>query len=229
MPGTTTLPDDSDEQVGPAAGGARRQGTFVAVAALLVALGAVGGLLAGTRLAPSAATPAEGSADAGFARDMRVHHLQAVEMGVLVREATEDAEVRQLALDIVLTQQQQAGQMHAWLETWGLPQSGPAEPMAWMTGHGDHGAAPDGLMPGMATRDELTALAEADGAEAERIFLGLMIPHHEAGVEMAEAAVDMAEQDVVRDLAGAIVTAQEAELTVLREMLDARGGAPTEG
>lgn len=228
MPAAVTLPHDSEELTGPSSGGARRQGAFVAVAALLVALAAVGGLLAGTRLAPSAATPAEGSADAGFARDMRVHHLQAVEMGVLVREASEDPEVRQLALDIVLTQQQQAGQMHAWLETWNLPQSGPDAPMAWMEGHGDHGAAPDGLMPGMATRAELTALAEADGVEAERIFLGLMIPHHEAGVAMAEAAVDMAEQDVVRDLAGAIVTAQEAELTVLREMLDARGGAPTD-
>ena len=69
--------------------------------------------------------PDAGSADAGFARDMQVHHNQAVEMSMIVRDNTEDETLRSIAYDIALTQQQQAGQMYAWLEEWGLPQSDP--------------------------------------------------------------------------------------------------------
>lgn len=49
-------------------------------------------------LRPSAAAvpaaPAESSADVGFARDMSVHHQQAVEMSFIVRDRTKDEDVR---------------------------------------------------------------------------------------------------------------------------------------
>ena len=63
-------------------------------------------------------------ADAGFARDMQTHHAQAVEMAFLVRDRTDDAEVRTVAYDIITSQQQQAGQMYGWLVQWGLDQTG---------------------------------------------------------------------------------------------------------
>ena len=74
---------------------------------------------------------------------------------------------------------------------------------------------------------ELQALEGASGEEAERIFLQLMIPHHEAGVEMADYAVENAETDQVRSLAESISAAQQSELTVLGDLLDERGGPVT--
>lgn len=205
---------------------AARPGRPLAVAAglLAVAIALVVGLIAGTRLAAAPDHPTSASVDAGFARDMGTHHAQAVQMSVLVRDATVDPELRGVALDVELTQQHQAGQMFAWLEAWGLPQSVDAPAMAWMSDHTGHEAPTGGLMPGMASRAELNQLAAAEGVEAERRYLQLMIPHHEAGVEMAEYAVEHARTDVVRHLAATIVVSQTKELTVLHRLLDARGG-----
>lgn len=187
----------------------------------LVALVAVAaGLAAGLLLASGVlrpATPAEGSAEVGFARDMQAHHAQAVEMALLAYDRTSDDHLRQVALDIVLTQQQQQGQMYGWLAVWGLPQAGTAAPMSWASGH-DHDA-PDGVMPGMATAEDLAALRAAEGVEADRLFVELMIAHHVGGVEMARAALDLAEHPAVRRLAQAVVDSQTAEIAVLEALL----------
>ena len=95
--------------------------------------------------------PGDGSAEAGFARDMMVHHAQAVGMAEIVRDKTESEDVRILATDIALTQQAQIGQMQGWLAVWGLPVAGTEPAMAWM------GHPTEGRMPGMATRWRSTA------------------------------------------------------------------------
>lgn len=200
----------------------RSRVAVVATAVVATAAGVAGGLLlAGSLLGSS--VPAEGSADVGFARDMQAHHAQAVEMALLVRERTDDAELRQVALDIELTQQQQQGQMYGWLQVWGLPHASSAPPMAWADGHG-HGASRGNAgeqdpMPGMATAEQLAELAAADGANAERLFLELMIAHHEGGVAMARSALELAEEPAVRRLAQAVVDSQTAEIAVLRALL----------
>ena len=79
-------------------------------------------------------------------------------------------------------------------------------------------------MPGMATREDLNRLAGASGREAERLYLQLMIPHHQGGVEMAQYAANNGAEQAVQDLAVSIVNAQRAELAVLNDLLDARGG-----
>ncbi|QIK68203.1 DUF305 domain-containing protein [Nocardioides sp. HDW12B] len=212
--------------------GSRRRPFLVAGLIVLVAAALAGALLLGSVLTRPD-TPAADSVDAGFSRDMRAHHSQAVQMSFLVREATDDADVDQLALDILLTQQQQVGQMYSWLEQWGLPQSSSADRMAWMghssdmdMGGGEMSAMPGG-MPGMASNADLQALEGARGERASRIFLQLMIPHHEAGVEMADYAVEHAETEQVRQLAESISVAQQSELTVLNDLLDERGGPVT--
>jgi uncharacterized protein (DUF305 family) len=203
------------------------RGAAVALVVVAVAIGLAAGLLvAGAVLRPAA--PSDTSPEAGFARDMQAHHAQAVEMSVLVRERSQDEEVRILALDILLTQQQQQGQMFGWLETWGLPQAPAGPPMAWAGEQHGHGAgAPDDPgMPGMLTQEELDSLRDADGAEANRVYLSLMIPHHAGGVEMAEAVLDRSDHPAVRRLASSIVTSQQAEIDLLAAMLEERGGAP---
>ena len=188
--------------------------SIVAVLALFTA-----GLL-GYGLADNTASPSDSSPEAGFARDMQTHHAQAVEMAFLVRDRTDDEELRTVAYDIITSQQQQAGQMFGWLVQWGLPQTGSRPPMAWVGG--EHAAAhstADGTMPGMATKAQLDELRRTTGVEAERIFLRLMIAHHQGGVAMADAAVADARTPEVRTLAGAIAAAQTSEIALLQRML----------
>jgi len=191
---------------------------LVALAALLV--GVLGTLWV---VQARSSAPSDFGADAGFARDMQTHHAQAVEMAFLVRDRTDDAEVRTVAFDIITSQQQQAGQMYGWLVQWGLDQTGSRPPMAWVGGeHAAAHAGSDGSMPGMATAAQLAQLQAAMGVQAERIFLRLMIAHHTGGIAMAQAAVADARTPEVRTLAQAIATAQASEVKLLEQMLAAR-------
>lgn len=163
--------------------------------------------------------PGDGSDEAGFARDMMVHHAQAVQMAELVRDKTEDETIRTIAGDIALTQQAQIGQMQGWLSVWRLPITGSEPQMAWM------GHEMDGLMPGMATPEEIDELATASPEEADEIFLRLMIVHHEAAIPMSEAVYDT-DHPEVKQLAEAIATSQESEILMMENMLEAMDSEP---
>ncbi|GGU90627.1 DUF305 domain-containing protein [Streptomyces litmocidini] len=204
----------------------RTQGAAVAavVLALLFAGGAVTVASADRDEEPD--TPVSSSADAGFARDMAVHHQQAVEMSFIVRDRTKDEEVRRLAYDIANTQANQRGMMLGWLDLWGLPknESG-VEPMAWMGMGGMGGTGdPDGaLMPGMATNAQLDELRRADGRAAEVLYLKLMTAHHKGGVHMAEGCVQKCGVEIERNLAQGMVDAQTSEMALMADMLKKRG------
>ncbi|GAA1530392.1 DUF305 domain-containing protein [Streptomyces albidochromogenes] len=217
------------------------------VLALLFAAGAVtvaagnGNERHGGAASAASRTPGEDSADAGFARDMSVHHQQAVEMSFIVRDRTKDEDVRRLAYDIANTQANQRGMMLGWLDLWELPKTSPDEPMAWMAGagtdggghggHGTHGAggaheARDGaLMPGMATRADLAKLREADGEQAEILYLKLMTAHHKGGVTMARGCADRCEVGAQRSLARGMVDAQASEIALMADLLKERGAS----
>ncbi|WP_436775407.1 DUF305 domain-containing protein [Yinghuangia sp. YIM S09857] len=186
--------------------------------------------------------PADTSVEAGFARDMKVHHAQAVAMSFTIRDLTDDESVRMLAYDIAATQQNQIGQMTGWLDLWGLTQTTTRPPMEWMSpagmaAMGGHTMAPGATvpgpaattgpgapqMPGMATKAQLDRLAGLRGVEAEVLFLQLMITHHQAGVAMAQDALDHARSQVVRDLAKGMVAGQNAEIAQMRQWLAERG------
>lgn len=204
----------------------RAKGTVLILVVALVTLGGVIAFrTAATPGTTSSTYPTENSADAGFARDMQVHHAQAVEMSFLIRDRSDDQLIRSMALDIATTQQQQAGQMYAWLELWGLPQTGADPAMTWVGGDTmegmDHSAMSDS-MPGMATEAELAQLRDANGREAEVLWLELMIRHHRAGVEMARAALDLAEHPEVRQLATAVDTSQQSEIDIMQQLLEER-------
>lgn len=213
----------------PATGSGHGRVVLVLVVVAALAVGALVGALLARQPAITAAS--DTSVDAGFARDMAAHHAQAVELAVLARDRSTDEEVRTVALDILLTQQNQIGQMAGWLATWGLPAAASAPPMAWMTG--DHGHATAGsadaatghaAMPGWVAREDMLRLTDATGTEADRLFLQLMIPHHVGGVEMAAYAAERAQRPQVVALAENIVRSQDRELVALQAMLDARGG-----
>jgi uncharacterized protein (DUF305 family) len=194
----------------------------------LVLLGAVLGASLAAWLLRSAA-PGDESAEAGFARDMAVHHAQAVEMSLLIRDTTSDAALRTLAYDIIVTQSTQRGVFMGWLQAWQARQTSTRPPMAWMPRHA-HAVPPAGggvpLMHGMATNEEMQRLREARGAEAEVLFLQLMIRHHEGGMAMARALEGLSRRNEVLGLARSIDSTQRAEIAAMTEMLEMRSARP---
>lgn len=217
----------------PSAG---RRVRLIVAGIVAAALFGAAAFAAGSLSAPVATAPSTTSAEAGFARDMQTHHNQAVEMSLIVRDLTDDPDVRLLAYDIATSQSQQAGQMNGWLTVWNLPQTAPEPSMTWMsrppltgvshagmsemgTGESDH--EPGGEMPGMATAAQLAELKAATGRDAERNYLRLMIAHHEGGVEMADAVLVRSNERVVRSLAASIVKAQSSEIAYMNDLLEA--------
>ncbi|ANP54662.1 uncharacterized protein (DUF305 family) [Streptomyces griseochromogenes] len=192
-----------------------------AAAAVLVAAGAITYAVAEDG-GSDPKTPTAGSADAGFARDMAVHHQQAVEMSYIVRDRTRNEEVRRLAYDIAQTQANQRGMLLGWLDLWELPKVSADPPMTWM-GMGDMASGKDGaLMPGMATNTEMKKLGTLSGKQAEIFYLQLMTDHHKGGIHMAEGCVAKCDVGVEKRLAQGMVDAQQSEIQLMAGMLKER-------
>ncbi|KAF5997640.1 MULTISPECIES: DUF305 domain-containing protein [Streptomyces] len=194
-------------------------------AAVLVAAGAITYAVAESDGSGSSGTkvPSADSADAGFARDMAVHHQQAVEMSYIVRDRTDNVEVRRLAYDIAQTQANQRGMLLGWLDLWELPKVSSDAPMTWM-GMGDMASGKDGaLMPGMATNTEMKKLNTLNGKQAEVFYLQLMTDHHKGGIHMAEGCVAKCTVGVEKKLAQGMVDAQQSEIQLMADMLKERG------
>ncbi|MFF3662190.1 DUF305 domain-containing protein [Streptomyces olivochromogenes] len=194
-------------------------------AAVLVAAGAITYAVAESDGSGSSGTkvPSADSADAGFARDMAVHHQQAVEMSYIVRDRTDNVEVRRLAYDIAQTQANQRGMLLGWLDLWELPKVSADAPMTWM-GMGDMASGKDGaLMPGMATNTEMKKLNTLNGKQAEVFYLQLMTDHHKGGIHMAEGCVAKCTVGVEKKLAQGMVDAQQSEIQLMADMLKDRG------
>jgi len=230
---------------------------IAAGAVILLLVGATAGLALSGRFGGSdaAATPTTDSVDAGFARDMAVHHDQGVLMAHYAEQNTSDPEIEVMAYDIGYTQTDQLGQMQGWLSLWDLPDSSTAPRMAWMGGtSADHGmamgsaaatsAAPSAaggtsaaagsaaaaadtpLMPGMATDAEIAKLKGLTGTESDIYFLQLMIRHHQGGAGMMQYAAQHAALPVVRNFADKMLQAQTAEISVMTQMLAEHGAEP---
>lgn len=201
---------------------ARRPWPLIALVLVLVA----GGAFAAGRFSAFDATTAPNPADIGFARDMQVHHAQAVEMALIEYRATQDDELRVVAYDIATGQQAQNGEMYGWLVQWKLPQRGSEPLMAWMQGtEHDHGGAvtpqatEDELREamGMATDGELERLRETAGTtQGDCLFTDLMIRHHTGALEMIAGVRELGSVPRVVQTAEAMADTQQREIDVLR-------------
>lgn len=235
---TADFETDAAASDGSSAGGSRRRSPVALILLALVAIVVVGAVAfsVGRLSTLQNPTPTTDSAEAGFSRDMQTHHNQGVELAFIIRDLTDDPDVRLLAYDIATTQAGQSGRMSGWLDAWGLP-AGSSEPeMTWMTrptlegeghnhGSGDDAHAAGEPMPGLATPEQIAELKTLTGVAAERMFLELMIAHHHGAIEMAEAVLDRSTNTTVRTFATGVVKAQESEIDLMESMLEERPAA----
>lgn len=148
-------------------------------------------------------------ADVTFAQQMIPHHEQAVEMAEMALDPERDASqpVRDLATRIAKAQQPEIEEMTGWLEGWD-------EDVPTRSSHGD-----DHEMSGMMSEDQMSALAAATGTDFDRMWLQMMIEHHEGAVEMAETEIADGQDSRAKALARAIIDAQRAEITEMERLL----------
>lgn len=173
------------------------------VLASAVLLGACSGndSMPGMNSSPSAQADAGHNADdVTFAQQMIPHHSQALDMAKLVPSRSTNPKVLDLASRIEKAQDPEIQQMHGWLTTWGAGMPGMS-----------------GSMPGMMTDADLQKLEAAKGAEFDKMWLDMMIKHHQGAIDMAKT--ELAKGAGAKALAQKIIDAQQAEITEMRGLL----------
>jgi len=163
--------------------------------------------LAGCGDGSGGATASGNGADRAFVADMVPHHASAVEMAQVAQERGESRFVRELAAEIVRTQNEEIEVMRR--EDRDLEQAG-VQP-------GDLGV--EDHMKGM----DMDASALETASPFDRAFLEMMIPHHQGAVTMAQAELEQGEDPELKALAQDIVAAQEREIAAMREHFGAAG------
>lgn len=171
---------------------------------------------------PTTAPPSGGavhnSIDVAFAQGMIPHHAQAVEMSELAATNTSDPEVQALATEIIAAQGPEIEQMTTWLTAWGAevpdPDASMEENMEMAGGM---------MMSGMISEADFERLRAARDAEFDRLYLELMILHHEGAVEMARQELDGGDSPDAKALAQQIIDTQQAEITRMEQLLGVSG------
>jgi len=148
-------------------------------------------------------------ADVQFMQGMIAHHAQAVHMTRMADAAGASPRVLKLAQKIDLSQAGEIMLMQEWLREYGqfVPDTSSWRGM---------------MMPGMLTSEDLAQLEQARGTAFDRLFLTLMIRHHEGALTMVADLLGSprAAQEVdINVLANEVETSQTAEIGLMWQML----------
>lgn len=156
--------------------------------------------------------------DVSFAQGMIPHHAQAVEMADMAIATSTNADVLALAKQIKSAQNPEIETMTGWLQTWG--QAVPST--ASMAGGGHDMTNMSGMMmDGMMSEADMKRLESSKGTAFDRLWLELMIQHHEGAVRMAKDELADGKNSDAKALAQAIITGQQAEITKMNALLAA--------
>jgi uncharacterized protein (DUF305 family) len=161
--------------------------------------------------------------DVRFMQDMIPHHHQAIQMAELVADRTNRSELLDVAGRITVSQEDEIEFMQQWLRERGETVPEPTAHDAMHTSHD---------MAGMASPEEMAELAASEGMDFDRLFLELMIAHHEGAVTMVEELLDQpgsAYDPVLFEFTDDVTNDQGAEIERMNALLvslsaDARAG-----
>ncbi|MEX1218439.1 MAG: DUF305 domain-containing protein [Acidimicrobiales bacterium] len=152
------------------------------------------------------------STDVGFAQGMIPHHAQAVEMSDMAIEESSNPEILRLARNIKAAQQPEIDQMTGWLTGWGqkVPEASGAHSMDGMDSM---------MMAGMMSEADMAKLEQSSGASFDRLWLELMVLHHEGALEMVPDEISGGKNPDVIALANTIATSQQAEINEMNALI----------
>ncbi|WP_367318638.1 DUF305 domain-containing protein [Streptomyces sp. HUAS ZL42] len=168
----------------------------------------------GSSATASAEAGAHNEQDVSFSSEMIQHHRQAVEMAELATSRASAQEVKDLAAKIKGAQDPEIKTMSGWLTAWG--EEVPEDMSSSMPGM-DHGMSHS--MPGMMSSQDMEKLDKASGTEFDKMFLEMMVEHHEGAIEMAKSEKADGKYGAAVELADDVITAQTAEIEQMNKML----------
>ena len=187
-----------------------------AVAAALVLVVVAVGCSSHSSHSSSATIPASAefnAADVAFAQGMIPHHRQAIEMADLVPTRVSSPEVAALARQIAAAQGPEIETMTGWLRAWDQP-----IPMDMGMDHSGHDMG-SMSMDGMMSADDMKRLSSSSGAAFDRMWVEMMIVHHEGALTMAQREVADGKYPAAVAMARSIIDSQTAEITAMRALL----------
>jgi uncharacterized protein (DUF305 family) len=174
---------------------------------------------------PALADGTANATDRAFVREMIPHHQMATEMAKMAKTDGEHAKIRRLARRIITAQSAEIRTLKRIAKDLGVT---PAEmPM-------------DGEMSEQTMRDlETLGLAEEESGMAidmhdlhgakpfDRVFIDMMIPHHQGAIRMARAELAKGKNRRLRRIARNIVRDQAKEIRTMNAWREAWYGAPS--
>ena len=185
------------------------------VATVVLGVAAVAAALAGC------SSEDHNEADVEFAAAMVEHHAQAIQMAnfTIGRDGI-DPRIAELAEEIRVSQTAEIDEMAGFLREWGeeVPQTG----FATGDSHSHDGEMVGGDhadMPGMMTAAEMEELAGAQGDTFARMWMRMMVEHHEGALAMVDEVQDDGEHEGLRGLAEEMEAAQRTEIGDLERWL----------
>lgn len=146
------------------------------------------------------------------------HHAQAIAMSKMATQRAVSPQVKDLAARVQAAQQPEIDQLSGFLRAWNAPVPSTNGPMGGM-GQGDMMGQMHGAMPGMMSGGQMQQLGQVSGAAFDRMFLQMMIVHHQGAVDMSQTELAQGSSPAARQLAQQIINAQQAEIREMQTLL----------
>ncbi|MBW0102963.1 DUF305 domain-containing protein [Pseudonocardia sp. KRD291] len=160
---------------------------------------------------PAAVSAAHNDADISFVQGMIPHHTQAVDMAKQATGQAGSEQVKALAARIEQAQGPEIAQMRGFLAAWGAPENAGGDIPGM-----DHSQSG---MSGMMTDAQMQQLGQARGAAFDKMFLQMMIQHHQGAVQMARTELTSGQNPQAKTLAQTIIDAQQSEIAEMQQLL----------
>lgn len=170
------------------------------------------------------------SYEVGYLHSMMLHHDQAITLSMIAEEGGELPEVKRVARAITLNQLHEIGQMRGWLSAWGHFQAGKGQAMDWVKAvtaknyidelYISRCAANDNRMPGYFLPAQIEQLRQAKGLDKDKLFLEMMLKHHDEAVQMSNFAYNHAQTGLIKGLTRSIVVDQGLEMAHFKKILE---------
>ncbi len=171
---------------------------------------------------PTAAGP-HNQTDVAFATGMIPHHGQAITMAQMALSTSTNPKVKDLATAIKAAQDPEIQTMSGWLTGWAqpVPAATGGHDMSQMgsTTSSTSGSPAMGGMGGMMTDQEMEQLSKATGAAFDRMWLQMMVKHHQGAVAMSQTELATGTNPDAKQLAQAIIDSQTKEITTMTATL----------
>jgi uncharacterized protein (DUF305 family) len=165
---------------------------------------------AGTTASETAAlTPGVNSADRAFAYGMLAQRPQIDQLVQLARTNSGNPSMVAMADTLAVSEQQQSETINALLVQWTDGEEG--------------GQGPPPAGPTLFDRGAVERLGSLQGPEFDKLWLQVMLNHHQAVMTMASSEIKEGEDINARTLAQAIITTRQEEIVHMQQLM---GGGP---